>query len=842
MQTLLQDIRYGARQLRRSPGFTLAAVLTVALGIGATVAIFSLVNAILLRPLPVSEPDRLFSITELRGEASPAGKFSYPHFRDYQQAAGEFADIAAEGPREFAFSSGDEAVVLFGSLVSENYFAVLGLQPSRGRLLRPNDADAAVVILNHQFWQSRFGGDPGVIGRTVRINSQPVEIVGVAPQGFEGTFRGIGAEFWVPLSMYPLLDPSAQAERKGRHVWLPAFGRLRPGVSEQQAMAALSTVATRLEPEIEGRPATGVRLEALTGVPANLRSALFGFLSLLFVSAVLVLVIASVNVAGMLLARAAGRQREVAVRLAIGAGRGRIVRQLLTESVLLFVLGATGGVLFAYGITHMLGSMQLPLPVRISLGLAPDARVLLFALALALTTGVVFGLAPAFAASRASLATVLKAGARGQTAARTRLRSAFVIGQVAFSLLLLIAAGLFVRALIEAASREPGFDPDGVTVASVDLEPHGYDRERGGEFLRELTGRVTALPGVESVGLARSVPLSLSEHNTMVRIEGHEPAEGESGTTVDMNTVDAGYFETLQIPLVRGRGFTTADREGAPPVVVVNQAFVERFWPGEEPLGKRISRGSHEMTVVGVTRTGRYNTLDEADLPYMYLPFGQDFEPAMTLHVRSRGESAALLARRASRAPVARPECTDQRTDAAHADGRGVAAPAAAGSGSDRRLRCGRPAARRDRRLRDHRLLRRPADARDRHPHRTGRPRDRGTKHDRRAGRPPGGARPAARSDWSLRCHAFARQPAIRNSPGRPAYLRSRGTVARYSRVARVGYSRQTRDACRPRGRAAGGVAQANDHRHRSTRSRRWRRSRRPAQRQPTVLSSAGAA
>ncbi|MEW5927749.1 MAG: ABC transporter permease [Gemmatimonadota bacterium] len=656
MEGVLQDVRYGARTLLKSPVFAATAILTIALGIGATVTIFTLVNAVLLRPLPVEDPDRLVAMEEVRrtgpGGLSVSGsEFVLPRYLEYREASGQvLSGLAAQGMNDVALRAGDNPDAVLASYVSGNYFEVLGVRSALGRAITADEdrpgAPAAVAVLGDHLWRTRFGADPGVVGRTVHLNGYPTTVVGVAPRGFGGTFVGVQTDVWLPVGLYERLNPAADPAAPRAELGLMLFGRLKPGVTPERAEAALSVAARRSEPAAAGDPTTraeAVRLERLAGLPADTRGMVTGFMAMLLATAGLVLLIAGTNVAGMLLARATVRRREVAIRLAVGAGRGRLVRQLLTESLLLFVLGGTGGLLLALVLGRAVSAFQPPLPVRVALDLGPDARVLGFALLLALGTGVAFGLAPALRASNPDLVSALREGSGGRGAGRTRMRSAFVVAQLAMSLLLLVTAGLFVQALRGALAADLGFEPDGVVAAGLDLRAHGYDGPRAAAFQRRLAERLAGLPGTVSVGMAQFAPLS----GNVLTVEVDPPGgSSDGGLSRDEHyaNVDEGYFSTLRIPLVAGRGFAATDRAGSPPVVVVNERMARRMWPGENPVGKRLRVRGLDREVVGVARDGTYEQMGEEPLAFLYLPMGQEPVGRATVLVRSRGEPAAALA------------------------------------------------------------------------------------------------------------------------------------------------------------------------------------------------------
>jgi predicted permease len=648
MDTLLQNLRYAGRQMRRHPGFSVVVVVTIALGIGATTAIFSLANALLLRPLPVHEPDRLIGMVEVRESAEDTYALSYARIMEYREGAGEVVRFGGHGFSELAFQAGHEARVLVGGFVTGDYFDLLGLVPAHGRFFVAEEevpgVAEPVAVISHALWQKEFGGDPGVLGATIRLNSQSVTVVGVAPAGFQGIERGFGLDLWVPIPMYAVLKPGSDIYHPNRQFWLVGLGRLLPGYDAAAAGAVLSGIALGIEERSEwARGVVGVRVSPLTGVQPSFLGPMRLFFALLLAAAGLVLLIACVNVAGMLLAQGTGRRGEVAVRLALGAGRRRLVGQLLTETTVLFLAGGVAGVLLASWLTRMLSTLPQRLPGELSmlsLDVGVDARVIAFGLLLACGTAILFGLAPALRATRPELVAALKEGL-GATARRSRLRSAFVAGQIALCTLLLVSAGLLVRSLQSALAIDPGMDARGVVVAAVDIGPHGYDEARGRIFFQELQERLDARPEVEAVTLAGYIPLTFSEIVGGVAIPGHEPPEGSQTFPINLNTVGTGYFEMLRIPL-EGRGFTAADGPDAARVAVVNRTMADRFWPGGDAVGQYVGMGSAEVEIVGVAADGKYHRLDEDPIPYIYLPFEQSYQAKMMVHVRAAGPVAPI--------------------------------------------------------------------------------------------------------------------------------------------------------------------------------------------------------
>jgi len=659
MDTTLRDLRYAARVLLRSPGFTLAAVLTIALGIGANTTIFSLVNAVLLRPPPhVREPDRLVSIYTSDYSGPRLGASSYPDYLEIQALDDVFDGVMAYVPRPLSLNDGTGSEVVLGEVVTGNYFDVLGIQAARGRTFLPEEfatrGTHPVAVISHRLWQSRFGGDPQVVGGTVRLNGYPFTVIGVAPAGFHGSLRGLRTDVWVTLMMHSQLGPGGlDIDHRGDRGLL-VTARLSPGVTLEQARARLDLLALALHaayPEMWTDIRDRGRL--LTAIPERdgrihpaVRGPVVGLVGLLMALVTLVLLIGCANVANLLLARAAGRRREVAARLALGAGRGRLVRQLLTESLLLATLGGVAGIVLALWATDLLMRFEPPLPVPLDLDLSIDRTVLGFSLAVTVLTGIVFGLVPALRATRLDLVSALKNAEPAASLGRRRitLRGTLVVAQVAASVVLLVIAGLFIRGLQHAHMGDPGFDTSNMLLLDLPLSIQGYDEARARDFYDQLTTRLEALPGVRAVTLGDMVPLGLGRQRRSIAVEGYEPRPGED-MEFDFNIVGARYFETMGIPLVRGRGFTAEDRAGSPPVVVVNEAFARRFWPGEDALGKRIRYSRDQFAeIVGIARTGKYLSLTEDPLPYVWIPFAQHYKADMTVHVRTAGDPLELAA------------------------------------------------------------------------------------------------------------------------------------------------------------------------------------------------------
>jgi predicted permease len=654
---MLHEIRIAVRSLLRTPAFTAVAVLSLALGIGLNTTIFSAVNGLLLRPLPVAEPDRVVGIFTSDYSGPLYGGSSWADYADLRDNARSFELLAGVALQPVGLGTGEGSVVTIAQVVSGNFFTLVGQSPLRGRLLQPGDdrPDApAAAVISEPLWRARFGADEAVIGRDLAIAGHRFVVVGVAPEGFTGTQRGIRTDLWLPAATLPLIRPGGGGEdlvsRGARGITI--FGVLRPGVPEMVAQAELHTLAAGLRASYpdywsdvrgEGRRLTLVP-EAGLRLPPQLRGGAMGASALLLVLTALVLLVACANLANLLLARAARRRREIAVRIALGAGRRRLVRQLLGESLLLAVAGGALGLLLALWGADLIASLQPPIAVPLALDFSPDARVVAFAAGLALVTGLLMGIAPALQASRPDLVTSLRDG--GTDTGRSRLRGAFVVAQVAVSLVLLVAAGLFMRSLQQASTIEPGFTTRNALLATVDLSLAGYSEERGTTLFDGMLERVRALPGVEAASYTTHVPLSLNSARRSLSVRGYEPGPGEE-MEFGVAMVGPGYFETMGVPLVRGRGITGEDRAGAPGVVVVNEAFARRFWPGEDPIGREVGLAGDQgpwSTVVGIARDGKYGSRSEEPSPFYYVPYAQEPRSAVTLIVRTAGNPRDLVA------------------------------------------------------------------------------------------------------------------------------------------------------------------------------------------------------
>ena len=653
---MIQDFRYGLRMLVKSPGFTAVAVLSLALGIGANTAIFSLVNAALLRPIPIADPERLAAVflTDQRNPGNlPVSHLNYKDLRDQNQV---FTGLAALTFAQVNWMNGVAAEQIQLQVVSGDYFSVLGVQPARGRSFTPDEDRRAtpVIVLSHGFWERSLGGDPDAVGKTVTLNRTPFTIIGITRQGFTGTVLGAGPAGWVPMAIHDVVQPGFDWYEQRRGLFLFLVGRLKPGVSVEQAGANLRTIFAALEQaypvENKGRGAGAIPLlDARVGA-GNGGAPIVRLSMILMVVVGIVLLIACANMAYLLLARASGRRREIAVRLALGANRIRLIRQLLTESVLLSIVGGAAGLLLAYWLVSALPGTDLQLPLPVDNELSLDRRVLLFTLVLSVATGVLFGLAPAIQASRADVVPVLKnelvpAGTAGRGIARWfGIRQALVVAQLALSLVALIGAGIFLRSLLTSERTDTGFETEGVLVMTVNLGREGYTPERGRLFYEEAAARTAALPGVRGAAVAQVPPLGGGLRRSIFP-EGADTTTGDR-VLVQVNSVSPGYFDAIGIPLARGRDFARTDTQGAPLVVVVNETMAARFWPGQDPIGKRFKFFGDEQftTIVGVAKNSIYNGIAEEPIPFIYQPLLQHYTPQATLHVRADTNAAALAA------------------------------------------------------------------------------------------------------------------------------------------------------------------------------------------------------
>jgi len=640
--------------LFKSPTFSIVAVLTLALGIGANTTIFSLLDAVMLRSLPVQHPEQLVTLKTVRPEGRVNSNFSYPAFRDFRQFNQVFSGLIASYTTPLSLSGGSgPAERIYGTLASGDYFSVLGVNPVLGRTFTPAEdqtpGGSPVAVISYGLWQRRFGGSADVVGKTLSLNNHTFTIIGVAPASFGGMLRGFTADLWLPLMMHAQAipdDPPDTLSNRGL-IWLEVTGRLKPGVTFGVALASMDALGQQVA-QANGRASS----EKLTIEPGNKGSAwlvseLMLPLKVLMGAAAFLLLIACANVANLLLVRATARRREVAVKLAIGASRGRLIRQFLTESMLLALLGGGLGLLLA-GWTNDLWLAIKPadffFPVTLKTGI--DVRLFTFALIVSVSAGVIFGLAPAFTASQVELTNALKPEGGVRTRERRfNLRSLLIVVQVGLSFVLLIGSGLFIQTVRHIQTIDVGFKPEHVLVATLDPSLHGYDRSRGWQFYTSLLDRVRAIPGVKSVTLAATVTPNLGGMVIQDTVEVAGRATRSDAIEIELNRVGPDYFATVGMPLLRGRDFTAQDRQGAPDVAVVNDTMARQLFPNEDPLGKRFRFGDEGpfTEIVGVVADGKYRSLREDPKPFLYTPFLNDYRPEMSLLVRSDLEPTNLV-------------------------------------------------------------------------------------------------------------------------------------------------------------------------------------------------------
>jgi len=653
VETLFQDIRYALRGLRKNPGFAIVCMLTLALGIGANTAMFTVIDAVLIRPVPgVVNPGGLVILERLQ-KNNPDFAFGYPDYLDYRDQSQSFTGLAARCRTTLTLSHGTTERIV-GELVSGNYFSVLGVNPALGRLIAAEDVqtedEAPVAVLSYGVWQRVFGSDPEVAGKSILLNGHRFTVIGVAARKFAGTTIGSPTDVWLPLTMQPTAIPRmSRGVLHSRNAgWIEIFGRLQRNVRLAEARNELQIIAGRLAAAYpESNEHRSVDVIPSFGMDPDDRAALEKFFGLLIGSVGILLLISCSNVANLLLSRADSRRREIAVRLALGAGRGRLVRQLLTEGLLLSLLAGALGLLLAPWAGNLILAFRQPLYALHNVDTMPDARVLAFALLVALLTGVLFSLAPALQSSKPDLVVTLKDNTPG-AGRRSRLRSVLVSSQVALSLVLLVVAGVTVRRMEQIVNQNPGFTTSRILMMSISPSVQGYSETQGERLYGELLARAERIPGVESASLAVTVPPEDWSTRVSIFYEGHAPPldyvrghEFEVGIRVDMNTVAPNYFRTLEIPILRGRDFTEQDKPGAPLVGIVSQRLAQRLWPDQDAIGKRIEWPSWvgaprpPIEIVGVSADARYRSLI-ADVPLLlYVPESQNYSGTQTLVVHT---------------------------------------------------------------------------------------------------------------------------------------------------------------------------------------------------------------
>jgi predicted permease len=647
MGSFLRDLRFAVRLLLKSPGFTVIAVLTLAVGIGANTTVFSWMEGILLRPLP--EVPRQQDVRVIWGYARDGGlrSLSVPNVRDMQKSLGPLR-LVASAITPANLTGGERPERIWASLITGDAFDVLQVKPALGRGFLPEE-DATpnthpVAVLGYDFWQRRFLGDPKTVGSTIQLNGHPYTVVGVAPRGFIGTEVGLKMDLWVPLAMQPQLQSGGSRLEKRGNNWLQGIVRLRSGATQAQAQAALDALAIHLEQKYpDSNDGERFRLYPFWDAPSGASGFLRPVLLVLGVMAALVLLLACANVANLLLVRALGRRKEVAIRISLGAGRGRLLAQLMTESLLLVTAAGGLGLLLAVWGSNLLLAAFPPTDAPIVPSFPIDARVVLFAAAVSLATGLVFSLAPAAQLAAPGIALTLRDEGGAVAGGRKGvLRSGLVVAQIIVSCVLLITAGLFVRSLGKADGIDPGFQARNVLLARLDIYPNGYDEPHGKAFYRQLLERLAARPGVEAVTVSTLVPLDFDNWSTSLTVDGYQAAPKEE-ITVSYYIVGPGYLHTLGVPLAGGRDFTAQDDERAPKAIIINQAMADKYWRGRQALGGRVTIDKKNYSVVGITRTGKYHQLSETPQPLFYIPVLQDYQSGLILHVRTAGDPLRLV-------------------------------------------------------------------------------------------------------------------------------------------------------------------------------------------------------
>ena len=668
VETLIKDVRYALRWMARSPGFSAIAILSLGLGVGVNTAMFSLVDSLLFRPLPVTAPDTLVDIFTTGGDGDEYATSSYQDYLDLKSQNTVFTDVIGYSPMIAPLSLGDRSRVSLGQVVTSNYFNMLGVRPLLGRLLVPADDEPSaerVVVLSHSMWQREFGGDPAIVGKLITLRGLPYAIVGVTPEFFTGVVPLLTPELFLPVRHVDEVEPAGVTdtvpsptgtnalERRGQR-WMFAKGRLRPGVTAEQAHANVQLVGRQLESahvqtnkgrQMAAIPTKDVRLL----VPQAGGVLSIGAAGLMTIVG-LVLLIACANVAGMLLARASARRREISVRLAIGASRGRLIQQLLVEGALLGMFGALAAVALAWVLVQGLQSIPLPLPVNVAFDLRIDVRVLTFSILVAAATGILAGLLPALKASAPSLVADLRGEAPAMRAGGRRwaLRDALVVAQVALTAVLLVVAGLLLRSVGASERADVGFDTRGLAAVAFDTDMVRYTPERGLEFWRQARARIAALPGVSSVGIVSpTLPFTFNFSQMEMRVDSRTYVEGQRGEIIENVAISSGYLETLGVPLIEGRAIDATDIAGSPDVMVINQTMARKFWPNESALGHTVTAingpRSRTFRVVGVTRDHKRHGVLEADSPYVYFAEPQRPTRYNFLIARTTGDASALL-------------------------------------------------------------------------------------------------------------------------------------------------------------------------------------------------------
>ncbi|HSY01328.1 MAG TPA: ABC transporter permease [Acidobacteriaceae bacterium] len=656
LETLLQDVRYGVRMIARNPMFAAVTILTLAVGIGASTTAFSWINAVLLRPLSgVADPQRLVALESV----TPGGEWvpnSYPDYQDFRDQLQLLQSIAVTHPAAFSIGKDDHAERVWGELVSGNFLAVLGVKPQVGRIFSPNeygDKPGAfpVAVISDRYWRSHYAADPAIVGRTIRVNQHELTVIGVAPPDFHGSVAAVAFDLWVPYMQQPVLNGVGTwmlRDRQDRNML--GIARLKPGVTMDQARQELAALASRMAvADADTNQGMSATLLPLSKSPHGPQGMLGGPLRILMGVCILLLGIVCVNVANLLLARATVREKEFSTRLALGAGRRRLVQQVLMESLLLSAAGAVLGIAATPWLSRLLQALMPPGQLSLTIGSGLDARVLFFTAGICVITTVAAGVVPALQSSRVDMNAKMNEGGRTGVAARGhhRLRSALVASEVALALVALVCAGLLVRSFQKTSRIDPGFDPNHVLLNQFYLATNGYSLDQRVQFCRRLADAMQSTPGVTNVAYSDGVPLGFEPSWWEdLRIEGYAPASGEN-MKMFRNVISPGYLDLMRIPLVEGRNFTEGDNENrdSTKVMIVNQAFVQRFFAGRDPIGHKVHGWGNWYRIVGVAQDSKYHYLAESQVPYFYVPFRQVYRADMNLafYVRTHGDPDRLL-------------------------------------------------------------------------------------------------------------------------------------------------------------------------------------------------------
>jgi len=646
MGTLLKDIRYGIRMLAKSPAFTVVAVLSLGLGIGANTTVFSLMDAVMLRSLPLQNPEQIVDIATVVEGTEPHTDFSYSLYKGLRDNNQALSGVLAYSDTNFGLAAGDQTERIGGEYVSANYFSVLGVQPTIGSTFSASDEQLGApraAVISDALWSKFLNRDPSVLQKTITLNGRTFSVVGVAPRGFSGLLRGIKTDVWVSLPQRANLSNNPELMTSPNISWMNLAGRLKPGTSIQQAQAQLSSVLPGISEEAKKSGKWGVALTESAGGNNVYVAELARPLTLLFIAVVLILAIACANVASLLLARAKSRGKEIGIRLALGASRRRIVFQLLTESMLLSLAGGALGLLMAFWTSALTANLRTRAAGEVALDVSPNARILLFTLVASVLTVLLFGVLPALRASRVDLVPLLKDGTSTTPVFRRgpSLHSLMVVTQVTLSLILLAAGGLFLRSLWKLQAIEKGFTGENVLAMSLNMGLQGYDAKRGAQFYAAALDRLSSAPGIQSVSLASALPVSIGGSRMDLAPNSTKPAL-DAKVAIEIITAAPRFFETTGLPLLQGREFRNIDAEKTTPVIIVNETMAKKFWPDRDPVGQSFNDGASTYEVVGVARDTKYRNLREGPRNTMYQPLAQSFRSTMTLLVRTAGDPASV--------------------------------------------------------------------------------------------------------------------------------------------------------------------------------------------------------